>query len=121
MEAQARGTNKKVDRMINSALSANFARARRRLLATATMASLALVALPAAASAQEIGATDSQYGATIDLISQGGSPPPSSPSADPGALPFTGLDVALLAAVAGALFLAGVVLRRYRRTELDAG
>ena len=106
--------------MTNSALSAHFARARQRLLVTAAMASVALVALPAAASAQEVGATDSQYGSTLDVISQGGSPPPSTPSADPGALPFTGLDVALLAAVAGALLLVGLVLRRYRTTELDA-
>ena len=105
---------------MNSALGANFAHARRRLLVTATMASVALVALPAAASAQQVGATDGQYGSTLDLISQGGSPPPSSPSADPGALPFTGLDVALLAAVAGALFLVGLFLRRYRHTEIDA-
>lgn len=105
---------------MNSALSANFARARQRVLVTATMASVALVALPAAASAQQVDPTDGQYGSTIDLISQGGTPPPSTPSADPGALPFTGLDVALLAAVAGALFLVGLVLRRYRHTELDA-
>lgn len=106
--------------MMNSALSAHFARARQRLLVTATMASVALVALPAAAAAQEVGATDRQYGSTLDVISQGGTPPPSTPSADPGALPFTGLDVALLAAVAGALLLVGLVLRRYRHTEIDA-
>lgn len=108
------------DRMMNSALGAHFAHARRRLLVTATMASVALVALPAAAAAQQVGATDRQYGSTLELISQGGSPPPSSPSADPGALPFTGLDVTLLAAVAVALCLVGLVLRRYRHVELDA-
>ena len=37
-----------------------------------------------------------------------------------GSLPFTGLDVALLAAVAAVLLAAGLILRRSRRAEVDA-
>lgn len=97
----------------------NFSRARRRLIVAATLGSAALVALPAAASAQQVAPTDAAYGSTIDLISRGGDTPDRSATADLGSLPFTGFDVAVLAAVAAGLVLVGFVLRRYRNTELD--
>jgi hypothetical protein len=62
--------------------------------------------------------TEAQYGSSLSQISQGGTDPTGTASSSAaGGLPFTGLDVALLAAVAGGLLLAGFVLRRQRPTE----
>ena len=108
------------------------------LIATAMLA-VAAVALPAAAVAAS-DPTAAQYDSTLQVVSAGsegpggssGSPSqstPAAPSATPAAgapsassaggsaLPFTGLDVALLAAVAGALGLAGFMLRRQAKEE----
>lgn len=80
------------------------------------------LALPAAASAQS--PTESQYSSNLDFVAQGsaGGGPGSSGAAgsaasDPSGLPFTGLDVGLLAAVAAALLIAGLMLRRQRPTN----
>lgn len=98
-----------------------FASARLRLgVAALTMFSFALV--PAVAAAQS-NPTDAQYGDSLTQLSQGaagGGPGGSAGSADTGAvgdLPFTGLDVALLAAVAAALVLVGLLLRSRRPAD----
>ncbi len=111
---------------------------RLAVLATAMLA-VGAVALPAAASAAS-DPTDAQYDSTLQVVSAGsegpggGSTPESAatsaPQATPAAgapsasnagggsaLPFTGLDVGLLAAVAGALALAGFMLRRQAKEE----
>lgn len=80
-----------------------------------------MIALPAAALAAD--PTTDQYGSqlqTLSVGSSGSSTPPaaSAPSATESSgssLPFTGLDVGLLAAVAGGLTLAGFMLRRQAR------
>jgi hypothetical protein len=102
---------------------------RRLVLITAVVAGLALV--PASAGAQG-DPTDAQYGSTLDQISQGsggsGEQSANDQSTVPGGvqstddsdrvvggLPFTGLDVGLLALVALGLGTAGLVL--YRRSR----
>jgi len=92
-----------------------------------------MIALPAAALAAD--PTTDQYGSQLQTLSVGSSgsstpgggapgttatstPPASTPSATESSgssLPFTGLDVGLLAAVAGGLTLAGFMLRRQAR------
>ena len=84
------------------------------------MAGLSALALPAIAAAQQTSPTDAQYEDSLDFIAQGAGSSPSanrgagSATSDPGGLPFTGLDVGLLAAVAAGLLIAGLVLRRTR-------
>jgi hypothetical protein len=97
---------------------------RIRLVASLLAVAGLLVAAPAA-HAQAIDGDDptgAQYGSTLDLISSGGEAenaapaPPTAPAAPTdagvGALPFTGLDVALLVVVAVALAGSGVLIRR---------
>ena len=124
-------------------ISSNHAIFRRFFAVVLTVAACA--ALPAVASAQTIDPTTDQYDNTLQQVSQGGStcenaapgsaaaaectPPPSSCeeraangsgedcTPEAGGLPFTGLDVAALAAVAGFLLLAGIGLRRARFGE----
>ncbi len=76
------------------------------------VAGLAALSLPATAAAQ--GPTDQQYSSSLEFISQGGG---GDPGSAPSGLPFTGLDVALLAAVAVGLLIAGYMLRRQRPNE----
>ena len=122
-------------------ISSNHARKLFAIVLTVA----AFAAIPAVASAQTIDPTTDQYNNTLQQVSQGGStcedavpgsaaaaectPPPSSCEEraangsgedcepDVGGLPFTGLDVAALAAVAGFLLLAGIGLRRARFGE----
>lgn len=111
---------------------------RRATLAVA-MVAVAMLALPLAASAQTVDPTSQQYNSTLQTLSTGsagntpgggpsptnnaGSPPaagaPSATSAGGSSLPFTGLDVGLLAVVAGGLVLAGFMLRRQAREGAD--
>ena len=104
------------------------------------MLALAVLALPVAATAQTVDPTSQQYNSTLQTLSTGssghsggspsatsnaGSPTPpaaGSPSATTSSgssLPFTGLDVGLLAVVAGGLLLAGFVMRRQSREGAD--
>ncbi len=105
------------------------------------MLALAVLALPVAATAQTVDPTSQQYNSTLQTLSTGSSghsggggspsatnaagPTPSaagSPSATTSSgssLPFTGLDVGLLAVVAGGLLLAGFVMRRQAREGAD--
>lgn len=103
---------------LNIAQIVGRARVRTALFVVATSAFL-LVG-PAAAGAQQVDATDSQYNSTLQLL-QSGSQPPSGPGASSSApssgLPFTGLDVVALFAVGAALALAGVLLWRRSRTQ----
>ena len=105
----------KVNKLMNSLSRVRF---RIGLLVVGMTA----LALPAAASAQS--PTESQYSSNLDFVAQssaGGGPGSSgaagSAASDPSGLPFTGLDVGLLAVVAGALLIAGLMLRRQRPTN----
>ena len=112
---------------------------RRGTLAVAVLV-IAALALPVAAFAQTVDPTSQQYNSTLQTLSTGssqntpggspsstnnaGSPTPpaaGAPSATStgGSLPFTGLDVGLLAVVAGGLVLAGFMLRRQAREGAD--
>jgi len=104
------------------------------------MIALAAIALPAAALAAD--PTADQYGSQLQTLSAGssgtqtpggGATPSAATNATPpaagapsatdssggGSLPFTGLDIGLLAAVAGGLALAGFMLRRQARETSD--
>lgn len=105
------------------------------------MLAVAMLALPVAASAQTVDPTSQQYNSTLQTLSTGSSgntpgggpsstnnagsptPPaagaPSAASTGGSSLPFTGLDVGLLAVVAGGLVLAGFMLRRQAREGAD--
>ncbi len=124
-------------------ISSNHASFRKLFALVLTVAAFA--AIPTVAGAQTIDPTTDQYDNTLQQVSQGGSacenaapgsaaaaecaPPPSSCedraangsgedcTPEAGGLPFTGLDVAALAAVAGFLLLAGIGLRRARFGE----
>ena len=117
-----------------------------RKLFSVVLTVAAFAALPAIASAQTVDPSADQYDNTLQQVSQGGNPcldangnpvssaecapPPSTceeraangsgedcDPAEAGGLPFTGLDVAALGAVAGFLLLAGFGLRRARFGE----
>jgi hypothetical protein len=97
---------------LNTRISFTNARLRIGLI----VASFATLAVPTAALAQS--PADRQYDTTLEFISQGGGGDPgATATTSPGDLPFTGLDVALLAAVAVGLLLAGLMLRRARPNE----
>jgi hypothetical protein len=89
-------------------------RFRRAAVTLVTVA--AFVVAPAAAFGSGGDPTDAEYDSTLTQISAGGPQPPAptTPSAEApgGSLPFTGLDVAAMAAVAGGLGLAGFAMRR---------
>jgi hypothetical protein len=93
-------------------------KATGRLRAALTIVGLSLLALPAMAMAQS--PTDSQYSSNLDFVTSGGGAPggggggAEASAGAPGGLPFTGLDVGLLAVVAGGLLVAGLMLWRQR-------
>lgn len=99
----------------------------RQIVSFAALAlPLALALVPATAFAGD--PADAQYDSNLQQLPQGGGGG-SAGGLDPaagggesfvGSLPFTGLDVALLAAVAVALVAAGLVLRRLRAPGADA-
>lgn len=103
----------------------------RRGVAVLLATLLAAVALPAFASAQQVGPTDAQYddsltqvgsGVTADPGDPGDPRDPSDPSGrvvDP--LPFTGLDVGILALIAATIGGAGFALRRAARSIGESG
>ncbi|MDX6582306.1 MAG: hypothetical protein QOI10_1490 [Solirubrobacterales bacterium] len=103
-----------VVRMLVSYMDSGRGVLRRRSLLAITTIALALV--PAAAMAADSPAQH-QYGSSLQQLSQsgtGGSVGGGSATGTVGSLPFTGFDVALLAAVAAGLVLAGFLLRRQR-------
>jgi hypothetical protein len=85
---------------------------------------IALALMPASALGAD--PTSAQYESSLTQVSAGGSDPPSTASASASAdaagdLPFTGLDVGLLAAVAVGLIVTGIVLRHHRPSESANG
>jgi len=76
------------------------------------------IAAPAGALAQNIDPTDEQYGNGVVGVAAGG----SEGGGDSGisSLPFTGLDVAAIAAIGAGLVGAGLLVRRAARTREDA-
>lgn len=91
------------------------------------MLGLVLVA-PAVSTAQNVSPTDEEYGNGVVGISSGGSEGDTagttftgtsggSSGGDIGSLPFTGLDVAAIAAIGVGLVGAGFVVRRAARTS----
>ena len=89
--------------------------AHRRLKLMAV--SLVAFALAPAAALAETSPTDDQYGPTLQQFSQGS----GGGTASGGSLPFTGMDVVILAAVAAGLLVAGLMLRRHRPTQTTEG
>jgi hypothetical protein len=90
----------------------NLVDAYRRILLTA----IVVVSVLAPAAAMAASPTSAQYDDTLQLVSQGGGGggTGTASTTSGGGLPFTGLDVAVLAAIALALTAAGLVLRRHR-------
>lgn len=68
---------------------------------------------PAGAVAQQIGPTDEEYDNGVLGVSASG----DDGGAEIGELPFTGLDVAAIAAIGAGLVGAGFIVRRAARTE----
>lgn len=94
-----------------------------RRLCTMLVAMFALaIVVPAGALAQSINPTDEEYRqGVLGVAASGG---PGTPSADGGngtisQLPFTGLDVAAIAAIGAGLVGAGFVVRRAAKTADD--
>lgn len=86
---------------------------RRRRAIAAAVTVVALFVAPAAAFGAGGDPTNAEYDSTLTQISAGGPEPPAPTAEAPGgSLPFTGLDVVAMAAVAGGLGLAGFVMRR---------
>jgi hypothetical protein len=86
----------------------------RRTIATLVTV-VALFIAPAAAFGAGGDPTNAEYDSTLTQISAGGpgpEPPAATAEAPSGSLPFTGFDVAAMAAVAGGLGLAGWLMRR---------
>lgn len=92
--------------------SSNRSNRVKRRLATVLVAVIAFASLgaPAGAFAQSASPTQEQYNP--------GGPPPTPPSS--GELPFTGLDVAAIAAVGIGLVGAGFAVRKASHTGEDA-
>jgi hypothetical protein len=91
----------------------------RRALVTLVTVLVAMFAISASASAQQVSPTDSQYNGTLPQVASGSNQPgePSEPSGRVvGSLPFTGLDVALMLAVAALVAGSGLALRRATRS-----
>jgi hypothetical protein len=90
------------------------------------LAVVALLAIPSTVLAQAKNPTDAQYAPVTEQIDQGpgaqtqvqsGDPAEAPPSADRpvAGLPFTGLDIGMLAIAAALLAGSGLVLRRLSR------
>ncbi len=91
----------------------------RRALVTLVTVVVAMFAIAASASAQQVSPTDSQYNATVPQVVSGSNQPgvPSGPSGRAvGSLPFTGLDLALMLVGAAVLGGSGLALRRATRS-----
>ena len=100
---------------------------RRASRVIVTVLTVAALTAPASAFAQGGSPTDAEYDTTLTQITAGGgeeppappTPPTPPPSGDSqGTLPFTGLDLAAMALVAGGLGVAGFAMRR-RVAESD--
>jgi hypothetical protein len=96
-------------------------RQRRRIALGGLVATAALLVGPTAALAQDINPSSDQYDNTPEQIEKSVGGGAGDPGGDPGTgssdrvvagLPFTGLDLGLLAAAALLLGASGIVLRR---------
>lgn len=98
----------------------SFQSVRRLCVLLVAMLSLAVV-LPAGAFAQNVSPTDEEYGNGVLGVAAGGDPADpaegtgSSSGSEISSLPFTGLDVAAIAAIGVGLVAAGFVVRRASR------
>ena len=91
-------------------------RTRLRTLTPLIAVVIAMLVVPAAVSAQQISPTERQYRSTLTQVGSGAdtgldNPTPTSDRVVD-ALPFTGLDIGLLLAVAALVGGSGVILRR---------
>jgi hypothetical protein len=81
------------------------------------------VAMPAVAGAQNVSPTDEEYGNGVLGVAASGDPSdpadPVSSGSEISSLPFTGLDVAAIAAIGIGLVAAGFVVRRAAHTTED--
>ena len=124
-------------RLVIGVLTGCTGRIRDREVRVALLAMVAavLLLLPATAGAQTQSPSQDQYSGSLqqscptcvqgneggggDVGSSGGSGESGgSGSSGVGGLPFTGLDVGMLAAVAAALLISGLILRRRPPTEV---
>jgi hypothetical protein len=95
----------------------------RKLIVSAVVTAALLVALPGTAAAQASSPTSAQYDDQVQLARQqthqAGTAGPDDPTI--GVLPFTGVDLVILAALAVAMVGAGAALHRWGATgESDA-
>jgi hypothetical protein len=107
--------------MINSLKKTTLS---RNLVTALAIALIGALALPALAAAQNVGPTDDQYQDTREAIAQltansGGDPADPSGTADSqiGSLPFSGLDVLGLFAIAVVVAGSGLLLQRAVRKQ----
>jgi hypothetical protein len=92
---------------------------RRFCTLLVAMFALAIVA-PAGALAQSINPTDEEYRQGVLGVAASGGPGDPNPSGETiSELPFTGLDVAAIAAIGAGLVGAGFVVRRAAKTADD--
>ena len=91
----------------------------RQLLAMAfVLVAMLATSAPAMAANCSTSVTVDQYGDRIEQLNTSTCADPGDPGDPPASsLPFTGLDVGLMAGAAGVLLVGGVFLRRRSRTE----
>ncbi len=86
------------------------------VLAAAALISAMALAVPAIATAQQTDPTDVEYGTPVFNLEAGGDPGAAGGDggdpANASSLPFTGLDLAAIAAIGAGLLGAGFVIRR---------
>lgn len=82
-----------------------------------TVALIVAASLASPATAGATSPTDDQYGGTAQIVRRATAK--ATDPTTPAGLPFTGLDVAFLAAAGAALVGAGFVLRRVRGASED--
>jgi hypothetical protein len=87
------------------------------------LATVALLAIPSTALAQQVSPTQDQYERTEVVTGNPGNPGdpgnPSTTDSVTGDLPFSGLDVGLLIAAAALLGGSGLVLRRVSAADRE--
>ena len=88
---------------------------RQALALTFALIAALAIATPASAGKCPTSVTLDQYGDRTEQFDATHCTPKDPP--DPGTLPFTGLDVGLMAGAAGVLLAGGVMLRRRGRYE----
>ena len=104
--------------MINSLKNISV---RRNLVTVLAIALIGALAMPALAAAQNVSPTDDQYNDTREAIAvlaeDSGGDPSGTADSTVGSLPFTGLDVLGLFAVAVVVAGSGLLLQRVVRKQ----